>query len=192
MAYKRRRFNPASSSRGNSSQLPSSRPQSQSLSHISSVPRGVTPSVAPSTPRLPPLSQQNGISLRPSSSRPAASSSRDGDIIRTYDETEIEVQEREDLDALNEIIMAVEMKERGSIGCAYYVARQEKLCFMEDIKMAGPEIIDTLKIHVQPTVVLISTRCEEKLEEYLAKEARGIDRGDDESKFLSSRWLEIC
>ena len=151
---------------------------------MSSVPR----SIPPSSPRLPPLSQQSRISLRPGNSRVSAElSSRDRDVIRALDETEVEIQEREDLDVLNEIVMAVEMKERGSIGCAYYIAREEKLCLMQDIKMAGLEIVDTLKIHVQPTVVLISTRCEEKLEEHLGREARGIDRGDDAIKFISSR-----
>lgn len=86
--------------------------------------------------------------------------------------------------------MAVEIKERGSIGCAYYIAREEKLCLMEDIKMAGLDsldVIDTLKTHVQPTVILISTRCDEKLEHHLGREARGIDRGDDASKQYSLR-----
>jgi len=77
--------------------------------------------------------------------------------------------------------MAIEMKDRGSIGCAYYIAREEKLCLMEDMKMGTIETVETLKIHVQPTVVLISTRCDEKLEEYLGREAHSIDRGDDES-----------
>ena len=81
--------------------------------------------------------------------------------------------------------MAVGMKERGSVGCAYYIAREEKLYLMEDIKYAGLEIIDMLKIHIQPTVILISTRCEETLEEHLGKEARRIDRDDDASKFVS-------
>ena len=112
----------------------------------------------------------------------AASSSRGDDVIRY--ETEVEIQEREDLDALNEIFMAIEMKERGSIGCAHYIAREEKLFLMEDIRMAGLDIVDTLKIHVQPTVVLVSTRCDEKLEEHLGKDARGIFRGDDESMCL--------
>ena len=185
MAYKRRRScSGTSSRRGQTSSHPPTSSQPQCLARMSSVPR----SISPSSPRLPPLSQQNRISLRPGSSRgSAASSSRDQDVIRALDETEAEIQEREDLDVLNEIIMAVEIKERGSIGCAYYIAREEKLCLMEDIKMVELEIVDTLKIHVQPTVVLISTRCEEKLEEYLGREARGINRGDDASKFISSR-----
>jgi DNA mismatch repair protein MSH5 len=89
---------------------------------------------------------------------------------------------REDADAMNEIIMAVDLRDRGTIGCAYYVAREEKLCLMEDIKMGGLDIIDTLKIHVHPTVILISNRSDEKLEEHLNREARGIDRGDEASK----------
>ena len=146
---------------------------------MNSVPRSIPPSPTP-------ISQQSRISLRCSSFRPAPSPSRDEGAIRAHDvETEAEIQEREDLDRLNEIIMAAEMKERGSVGCAYYIAREEKLYLMEDIKYAGLEIVDTLKIHIQPTVVLISTRCEETLEEHFGREARGIDRGDDASKFVS-------
>lgn len=186
MAYKRRRAGSGTSSLRRQG---SSRPQSQSFNRMSSVPR----SVPPSSPRLPPLSQQSRISLKPGTSRlSAGSSSRDQDVIRANDETEVEIQEREDLDALNEIIMAIEMKERGSIGCAYYIAREEKLCLMEDMKMAGLKIVDTLKIHIQPSVVLISTRCEEKLEEHLGKEARGIDRGDDASLFVTPSRFGIC
>jgi DNA mismatch repair protein MSH5 len=86
---------------------------------------------------------------------------------------------------MNEIIMAVDLRDRGTIGCAYYVARNERLSLMEDIKMGGLDIIDTLKIHVQPTVILISNRSDERLEEYLNKEARGIDRGDEASKYIA-------
>jgi DNA mismatch repair protein MSH5 len=85
---------------------------------------------------------------------------------------------------MNEIIMAIDLRDRGTIGCAYYVVREEKLCLMEDIKMARLDIIDTLKFHVQPTVILISNRSDEKLEEYLSREARGIDRGDEASKSM--------
>jgi DNA mismatch repair protein MSH5 len=182
MAYKRRRVGLATSSQREQA---SSRPQS--VPRMGSVPLGIPPS----SPRLSPLSQQNRISPQLGTSRvPTASSSTDQDIIQNHDETETEIQEREDLDALNEVIMAVEMKERGSVGCAYYIAREEKLCLMEEIKIAELENLDTLKIHVQPTVVLISTRCEEKLEEHLVKAARGINRGDDASKLISPRGLK--
>lgn len=50
-----------------------------------------------------------------------------------------------DMDALAEIIMAVNMTDRGSIGCAYYVAREEKLYFMEDVPLGNPNMVDTCK-----------------------------------------------
>lgn len=83
---------------------------------------------------------------------------------------------------MNEIVMAVDMKERGTLGCAYYIAREEKLRLMEDVKMASLDIVDMLKLHAQPTVLLISSRADEELEDYLSKEARPIDRGDDDSR----------
>ena len=87
--------------------------------------------------------------------------------------------------------MAVEMRERGTVGCAYYVAGEEKLYLVEDIKMGNLDIIDTLKLHAQPTVILISTRSDEKLEEFLNHEARGIDRDDDGSMFFVLR-SQVC
>jgi DNA mismatch repair protein MSH5 len=91
---------------------------------------------------------------------------------------------------MNEIVMAVDMKERGTLGCAYYIARDEKLCLMEDVKMASLDIVDMLKLHAQPTVLLISSRADEELEDYLSKEARSIDRGDDDSR-IRFRFADI-
>jgi DNA mismatch repair protein MSH5 len=54
---------------------------------------------------------------------------------------------------------------------------------MEDIKIAGLDVVETLKLHAQPTAILIGTRSDEKLEDHLSKEARGIDRGDEASRF---------
>lgn len=47
-----------------------------------------------------------------------------------------------DADALNEVVMAVNMTERGTVGCAYYAAREEKLYFMEDVKMGGADVVE--------------------------------------------------
>jgi DNA mismatch repair protein MSH5 len=47
------------------------------------------------------------------------------------------------LDSLNEVVMAVDLRERGTVGCCYYVAREEKLYFMEDVKCGGVEVVDT-------------------------------------------------
>ena len=57
-------------------------------------------------------------------------------------ETEAQASVREDDDALNEVIMAVNIKDRNTVGCAYYVAREEKLCLSQDIKMGGLDVIE--------------------------------------------------
>jgi hypothetical protein len=125
------------------------------------------------------------VSLRPlpshiTTSSPSISHVDDDDGAAENDE-EVDMCEYDD--AMNEVIMAVDFKDR-SIGCAYYVAREEKLCMMEDVKLAGLEVVDTLKLHIQPTVLLISTRSDEALEDHLNKEARSADREHDPSKNL--------
>lgn len=45
-------------------------------------------------------------------------------------------------EALDEIVMAVDMKPRGTVGCAYYIAAQEKLYLMEDMELGGPDVIE--------------------------------------------------
>ncbi len=94
-------------------------------------------------------------------------------------ETEEEIREREDADAMNEIVLAIDMKERGTLGCAYYIAREEKLFLMADIKLAGLDIVDTLKLHTSPTVILISTKSDEMLDKHLLEESKDASNGDN-------------
>ena len=61
-------------------------------------------------------------------------------------ELDDEIMEREDNDSLYEVVMAVDLKDRGTVGCCYYIAREEKLYLMEDVKNGGSEIIDTRKL----------------------------------------------
>ena len=61
-------------------------------------------------------------------------------------ERDDEVLDRENNDSLNEIIMAVDLRDRGTVGCCYYIAREEKLYLMEDIKSGGIEVVDTCKL----------------------------------------------
>jgi DNA mismatch repair protein MSH5 len=56
-------------------------------------------------------------------------------------ETEAQMSARDDDDALNEVIMALDLKDRNTVGCAYYIAREEKLCLAQDIKMGGLDMI---------------------------------------------------
>ena len=61
-------------------------------------------------------------------------------------ERDDEVLDRENNDSLNEIIMAVDLRDRGTVGCCYYIAREEKLYLMEDIKSGGIEVVDTCQL----------------------------------------------
>lgn len=48
-------------------------------------------------------------------------------------------------DTLSEVIMAVDLTPRGTVGCCYYVARDEKLYFMEDIQFGDVDVVDARK-----------------------------------------------
>ena len=50
----------------------------------------------------------------------------------------------EELEAeLYQTIMAIDIRERGTVGCCYYVAHEEKLYLLEDVAYGGTEIIET-------------------------------------------------
>jgi hypothetical protein len=51
--------------------------------------------------------------------------------------------ENNDDDTLSEVVMAIDMAPRGTVGCCYYVSREEKLYFMEDIQIGDVNIVDT-------------------------------------------------
>ena len=46
-------------------------------------------------------------------------------------------------ETLDNVIMAIDMKEHGTVGCAYYVAREERLFCMEDIVHGGIDTLET-------------------------------------------------
>ncbi|KAI1770907.1 muts domain V-domain-containing protein [Hypoxylon cercidicola] len=135
--------------------------------------RTTTTQSFPSSPRLPPHPQRQRLSLRLPSGRPSSnnSSHRPNDHDPHTDDT----LSTEDADALGEIIMAVDMKDSGNLGCAYYIAADETLFLLEDVAMSGIDLVETLLLHVNPTTVLISARASETLADYLAKGAQGVD-----------------
>lgn len=45
--------------------------------------------------------------------------------------------------------MAVDMTPRGTVGCCYYVAREEKLYFMEDVQIGDADIVDTRELDLR-------------------------------------------
>ncbi|KAI1373621.1 muts domain V-domain-containing protein [Hypoxylon crocopeplum] len=140
----------------------------------------------PSSPRLAPHPQRQRLSLRPPSSRASVSSLSSHHEDNGSNSQADDMLSSEDADALREIIMAIDMKDNGDLGCAYYVAIDEALFLLEDVAMSGLDLVETLLLHVNPTTVLISARVSEALANYLAKGAQGIDgnRGDMRSAYI--------
>ena len=46
-------------------------------------------------------------------------------------------------DDLCQVVMAVDVRERETVGCCYYVAEKEKLYVLEDIVSGGLEVVET-------------------------------------------------
>lgn len=58
------------------------------------------------------------------------------------------IAEREGADSLNEVIMCIDMRNKGAIGCCYYVARDQKLFVMADVSHGGIEVIEICLLHL--------------------------------------------
>jgi hypothetical protein len=159
----------------------SSGPTTSSRSSIRSI-------YSPQLPALPSdlqgqRPQRRRLSLRPPSSRGASTTP----VQRHSDEDEDDDPENDchaddDADALSEDIMAIDMKNNGNLGCAYYIAADEALFLLEDVAMAGVEIVETLLLHVKPTTILTPGRTSQVLMDVLERDAQGIDRDDQHSK----------
>ncbi|UPX10844.1 uncharacterized protein EKO05_0001482 [Ascochyta rabiei] len=88
--------------------------------------------------------------------------------------------------------MAVDLTPRGTVGCCYYVARDEKLCFMEDMQIGGADIVDTLKTFIDPTVILVSTKIDDVVIDHFDPEARsGEPVSSDNDQFRLAFLLDI-
>ncbi|KAE8373016.1 DNA mismatch repair protein Msh5 [Aspergillus bertholletiae] len=61
-------------------------------------------------------------------------------------------------DDLDQIMVAIDTRESGIVGCSYYSAQDETLYLLGDMKSAGTEILDSLIIQTKPTVLLLSPR----------------------------------
>lgn len=109
-------------------------------------------------------------------------------------ERDAEINEREEDDSMNEVVMAVDLRDRGTVGCAYYVAREQKLYMTEDVRLGGIEVISmcmapfpastdsadpqSVKLHAQPTVILLSSRVDESVDTFLEPNRGTQERAD--------------
>lgn len=126
---------------------------------LSSVQSSASGAAVRSSPSLPPYPQASRHNLPP---RASASSTPLENGISSKD-----YPDGVDSDVLNEVIMAVDMKDNGTVGCAYYVALDESLFLQQDIPLAGIELVEILILHVEPTTVLISVRGPDDLVAFL-------------------------
>ena len=49
-------------------------------------------------------------------------------------------------DFLDEIVMALDVRDRDTLGCCYYSAAEEKLFVMQDVRSGGQELVDKCKM----------------------------------------------
>lgn len=95
-------------------------------------------------------------------------------------------------DTVNEIIMAVNMMPDGTVGCCYYVAAEEQLFFMEDIQFGDVDVVDALRLFVNPTVVVVSTRIDDSVIDRFDPEAKtGRSASVDNDQFRLPFLLEV-
>ncbi|EXJ55077.1 hypothetical protein A1O7_08002 [Cladophialophora yegresii CBS 114405] len=104
---------------------------------------------------------QHSITLRtPSVTPPHISSVRYATITPStsfVQDDQSGFQPRDD-DFLEQVVMAVDIKEGGKVGCACFIAGEERLLCMEEVIGGGSEIVERLKLDLQPTTVILSPR----------------------------------
>ncbi|XRM41352.1 hypothetical protein ABZX51_004631 [Aspergillus tubingensis] len=61
-------------------------------------------------------------------------------------------------DEFEQVVVAVDMRDSGTVGCSYYSALEEKLYLLGDLRHSSENIIDSLVLQTKPTVLLISPR----------------------------------
>ncbi|KAH6895100.1 muts domain V-domain-containing protein [Thelonectria olida] len=76
--------------------------------------------------------------------------------------------------------MAIDMRERSTVGCAYFSTSDGKLYLSEDIPMANVDISEQFLLHVQPSTLLISARAPENFYKFLEDHCASPSEG----KFL--------
>jgi DNA mismatch repair protein MSH5 len=53
-------------------------------------------------------------------------------------------------DAVNEVVMAIDRNQRGTIGCAYYVAREERLYCLQDVVNGHADSVEICELSQNP------------------------------------------
>jgi len=111
---------------------------SQSSRHFAHVPRNYA-AQHPPTNRVPAASLHRPAV--PGLRNHAASLAPSTPVIEAEDD--IAIHEREDIDSLNEVVMALDLRNSHTVGCSFYIAKEETLYLLGDVKHGGLDIVDT-------------------------------------------------
>ena len=89
----------------------------------------------------------------------------------------------------NEVLMALEMKTNGMVGCAYFVSATATLYLQEDTRITGFELVESLIFQAQPSSIIVPSRAPENFIDYLGRHSRETDpsqagSNDEERSFL--------
>lgn len=91
-------------------------------------------------------SNPSGLATTSSRASSVTSASRLDHIMPPYEnvvgEDDTNIQEREESDSLDQVVMSLDLRDKGTVGCCYYVAREEILYLMEDVTYGGLEVIN--------------------------------------------------
>ncbi|PYH87180.1 DNA mismatch repair protein Msh5 [Aspergillus uvarum CBS 121591] len=89
-------------------------------------------------------------------------------------------------DELDQVIVAIDSRESGTVGCSYYSVREEKLYLLGDLRNSDSEVIDSLILQTSPTMLLLSPR----VDTHALQDRQMIDP-DSESGSLLPFQLDI-
>jgi DNA mismatch repair protein MSH5 len=93
---------------------------------------------------------------------------------------------------LNEVVMAVDLTPKGTVGCCYYVARDEMMFFMEDIQIGDVDVADALRMYIDPTIILVSTKIDDSvIDRFDPKTESGDSLSGDNDQFRLPFLLEV-
>lgn len=129
------------------------------MSRDSSVPSQVASAV--SRVSLPPLPQPLAAGFRYLDPEDATSS-----------------PEREpESEPAEEIILAVDVRGNNSMGCAYYSTQSHALHLLNDMQSIGMDVLGSLVVQIQPTMVLTSFQAPESVVEFFDQDSQSAENG---------------
>lgn len=80
-------------------------------------------------------------------------------------------------DPAEEVILAVDVRANNSMGCAYFSTQSQGLYLLNDVQSVGMDVLGSLVVQVQPTMVLTSFQAPESVIEYFDQDSRSSDNG---------------